>query len=64
MDLLFQCNLRLVSTSLDESLVVQQTLVQIVGGRHERAVGQAVGMGGRTMLLHPDYRARQFHLER
>src|ERR1035438_6626772 len=29
MDLLFQCNLRLVSTSLDESLVVQQTLVQI-----------------------------------
>ena len=32
MDLLFQCNLRLVSTSLDESLVVQQTLVQIVGG--------------------------------
>ena len=33
MDLLFQCNLRLVSTSLDESLVVQQTLVQIVGGR-------------------------------
>ena len=33
MDLLFQCNLRLVSTSLDESLVVQQTLVQIVGGK-------------------------------
>jgi DNA polymerase III subunit delta len=31
MDLLFQCNLRLVSTSLDESLVVQQALVQIVG---------------------------------
>jgi DNA polymerase-3 subunit delta len=33
MELLFQCNLRLVSTSLDESLVVQQTLVQIVGGK-------------------------------
>jgi DNA polymerase-3 subunit delta len=33
MDLLFQCNLRLVSTNLDESLVVQQTLVQIVGGK-------------------------------
>jgi len=33
MDLLFQCNLRLVSTSLDESLVVQQTLVQIIGGK-------------------------------
>jgi len=33
MDLLFQCNLRLVSSNLDESLVVQQTLVQIVGGK-------------------------------
>jgi DNA polymerase-3 subunit delta len=33
MDLLFQCNLKLVSTSLDESLVVQQTLVQIVEGK-------------------------------
>jgi DNA polymerase III subunit delta len=33
MDLLFQCNLRLVSTALDESLVVQQTLVQIAGGK-------------------------------
>jgi DNA polymerase III subunit delta len=31
MDLLFQCNLRLVSSNLDESLVLQQTLVQIVG---------------------------------
>ena len=31
MDLLFQCNYRLVSSSLDESLVLQQTLVQIVG---------------------------------
>ena len=31
MDLLFQCNLRLVSSSTDESLLLQQTLVQIVG---------------------------------
>jgi DNA polymerase-3 subunit delta len=31
MDLLLQCNQRLVSSSLDESLVLQQTLVQIVG---------------------------------
>jgi DNA polymerase III subunit delta len=31
MELLLQCNQRLVSSSLDESLVLQQTLVQIVG---------------------------------
>jgi DNA polymerase III subunit delta len=31
MELLFQCNRRLVSTGLEESLVLQQTLVQIVG---------------------------------
>ncbi len=31
MDLLFQCNHRLVSSSLEQSLVLQQTLVQIVG---------------------------------
>jgi DNA polymerase-3 subunit delta len=31
MELLFECNRRLVSSSLDESLVLQQTLVQIVG---------------------------------
>ena len=31
MDLLLQCNRRLVSSGLDESLVLQQTLVQIVG---------------------------------
>ena len=31
MELLFQCNHRLVSSSLDEALVLQQTLVQIVG---------------------------------
>lgn len=30
MDLLLQCNFRLVSSQLDESLVLQQTLVQIV----------------------------------
>jgi len=29
MDLLFQCNQRLVSSNLDEALVLQQTLVQI-----------------------------------
>jgi DNA polymerase-3 subunit delta len=33
MELLFQCNHRLVSSSLDESLVLQQTLVQIVENR-------------------------------
>jgi len=32
MELLLQCNRRLVSSSLDEALVLQQTLVQIVGG--------------------------------
>jgi DNA polymerase III delta subunit len=31
MDLLLLCNRRMVSSSLDESLVLQQTLVQIVG---------------------------------
>ena len=31
MDLLFQCNLRLVSSGTDASLLLQQTLVQIVG---------------------------------
>lgn len=36
MDLLFQCNLRLVSSSLDESLVLQQALVQIVGNASPR----------------------------
>jgi len=33
MDLLFQCNHRLVSSSLDESLVLQHALVQIVEGK-------------------------------
>ncbi len=36
MDLLFQCNLRLVSSSLEESLVLQQALVQIVGNANPR----------------------------
>jgi DNA polymerase III delta subunit len=31
MDLLLRCNQRLVSSAADESLVLQQTLVQIVG---------------------------------
>ena len=31
MDLLLQCNQRLIFSSLDESLVLQQTLVQIAG---------------------------------
>lgn len=33
MELLLRCNLQLVSSSLDEALVLQQTLVQIVGGK-------------------------------
>ena len=37
MDILFQCNLRLVSSSLDESMVLQQALVQIVGSANPRA---------------------------
>jgi DNA polymerase-3 subunit delta len=37
MELLLQCNRRLVSSSLDESLVLQQTLVQIVGSAELRA---------------------------
>jgi DNA polymerase III delta subunit len=32
MELLLECNRRLVSSNLDESLVLQQTLVQIVAG--------------------------------
>jgi DNA polymerase-3 subunit delta len=36
MDLLFQCNLRLVSSNLEESLVLQQTLVLIVGNANPR----------------------------
>jgi DNA polymerase-3 subunit delta len=49
MDLLLQCNRQLVSSGLDESLVLQQTLVQIIGdaeagrnpaGRVPRVFGQ------------------------
>jgi DNA polymerase-3 subunit delta len=45
MDLLLQCNRRLVTSGLDESLVLQQTLVQIVGDtdmvRDERKAASA-----------------------
>jgi DNA polymerase III delta subunit len=37
MDLLLRCNQRLVSSSLDEALILQQTLVQIVGPERPRA---------------------------
>ncbi len=37
MELLLACNRRLVSSGLDESLVLQQTLVQIVGSAKARA---------------------------
>ena len=37
MELLLECNRRLVSSNLDESLVLQQTLVQIVGTSKTRA---------------------------
>jgi hypothetical protein len=42
MDLLLQCNQRLVSSSLDESLVLQQALVQIVGlpDARQKSTGQ------------------------
>ncbi|HWV98582.1 MAG TPA: DNA polymerase III subunit delta [Candidatus Acidoferrum sp.] len=36
MELLLECNRRLVSSNLDESLVLQQTLVQIVGSTKPR----------------------------
>ena len=42
MELLLECNQRLVSSSLDESLALQQALVQIVGaGRPASSKGQA-----------------------
>jgi DNA polymerase-3 subunit delta len=50
MDLLFQCNLRLVSSSLDESLVLQQTLVQIVGNANPRAGVESVRMRSTASL--------------
>jgi DNA polymerase-3 subunit delta len=39
MELLFECNRKLVSSGLDESLVLQQALVEIVGPRQTRAAG-------------------------
>ena len=52
MDLLFQCNLRLVSSSLEESLVLQQTLVQIVGNASPRA-----GAASDAFRRVPEFRA-------
>src|SRR5262249_36514351 len=40
MELLLQCNRRLVSSGLDESLVLQQALVQIVGNSATRVAGR------------------------
>jgi DNA polymerase-3 subunit delta len=44
MDLLFQCNLRLVSSGLEESVVVQQALVQIVGNPKPRTGAESPTM--------------------
>lgn len=41
MELLLDCNQRLIFSSLDESLVLQQTLVQIVRGGAQAATGTA-----------------------
>jgi DNA polymerase III delta subunit len=41
MDLLLQCNRRLVGSGLDESLVLQQALVQIVGTGQKTQTGLA-----------------------
>lgn len=41
MELLLECNRRLVSSNLDESLVLQQTLVQIVGNENRKPVRDA-----------------------
>jgi hypothetical protein len=40
MDLLLKCNQRLISSSLDEALILQQTLVQIA----ERPPGQSAAI--------------------
>jgi hypothetical protein len=37
MDLLLKCNQRLVSSSLDDALILQQTLVEIAGQSKSRA---------------------------
>ncbi len=42
MELLLRCNLNLVSSNLDETLVIQQTLVQIVGTDHGRSAAAAL----------------------
>jgi DNA polymerase III delta subunit len=39
MDLLLECNLRLVSSQLDQTLLLQQTLVRIIGGAPPAAAG-------------------------
>jgi hypothetical protein len=41
MELLLDCNRRLIFSSLDESLVLQQTLVQIVRGGGSAATATA-----------------------
>jgi hypothetical protein len=43
MELLLQCNQRLISSSLDEKLVLQQTLVEIV--RTQPATGAPASRG-------------------
>jgi len=45
MDLLLQCNRRLVTSGLDEALVLQQTLVQIVGTKAVEGRGPRVEGG-------------------
>ncbi len=45
MDLLLHCNRRLVSSGLDEALVLQQTLVQIVGPKTAEGRGSRVAGG-------------------
>jgi DNA polymerase III subunit delta len=41
MDLLLKCNQRLISSSLDEALILQQTLVQIVGAPRKESLKPA-----------------------
>jgi DNA polymerase III subunit delta len=41
MDLLLECNLRLVSSQIDEALLLQQTLVRIIGGAPPALAGSA-----------------------
>jgi DNA polymerase III subunit delta len=47
MELLLECNRKLIGSQLDEKLVLQQTLVQIVRGESEqRAVGERAAVPG------------------